>query len=102
MTVVKEHDFNNPDIHEKYYALHDIIKNCRIWYFHTFEYTLVYDNKYTKFLIMKKSISQLPINLWNLKLNSMIWINTFILVIIYMYTYNNMCSHTFIEIMRYE
>ena len=41
--VVKEYDFNEPDIQEIHYLLDDIIKYCRNKYFHTFEYRLVYD-----------------------------------------------------------
>ena len=49
LTVVKEYDFNKPDIHEIDY-LHDddIIKDCRNKYFHTFEFRLVYDIQFTK------------------------------------------------------
>ena len=46
-TVVKEYDFNEPDIHELDYLLDDINKECRNKYFHTFEYRLVYDIKFT-------------------------------------------------------
>ena len=44
-TVVEEHNFNKPDIHEKEYLLDDIIKDCRNNYFHTFEYRLVYNKQ---------------------------------------------------------
>ena len=46
-TVVKEHDFNEPDIQEIDYLLDDIIKDCRTKFFHTFEDTLVYDIEFT-------------------------------------------------------
>ena len=46
-TVVKDYDFNKPDIHEMDYLLDDIIKDCRNKYFHKFEYNLVYDIKFT-------------------------------------------------------
>ena len=45
--VVKEYDFNEPDIHEIDCLLADIIKDCRNKFFHTFEYRLVYDIKFT-------------------------------------------------------
>ena len=44
-TVVKEYDFNKPDIHEIDFLLDDIIKDRRNRYFHTFGYRLVYDIK---------------------------------------------------------
>ena len=37
-----------PGIHKKDYILDIVIKDCRNNYFHTFEYRLVYDNKFTK------------------------------------------------------
>ena len=46
-TVVKEYDFNEPDSHEIFYLFDDLIKVCRNKYFHTFEYTLAYDIKFT-------------------------------------------------------
>ena len=46
-TVVKEYDSIKPDIHEVDYLLDDIVKDCRNKYFHTFEYSLVYDVKFT-------------------------------------------------------
>ena len=46
-TVVKEFDFNKPDIHEIYYLLDDFIKDCRNRYFHTLEYRLVHDIHFT-------------------------------------------------------
>ena len=45
--VVKEYVFNKPDIHEIDYLLDDVIKDCRNKYFHTFEYTLIYNIKFT-------------------------------------------------------
>ena len=36
-SVVKECDFNKPDIHEVDFLLVDIITPCRNKYFHTFE-----------------------------------------------------------------
>ena len=44
---VKECDFIKPDIHEIDYLLDGFIKDCRNKYFHTFEYRLVYDIKFT-------------------------------------------------------
>ena len=44
--VVKEYDFNEPYDHKLDYLLDDIIEDCRNKYFHTFEYTLVYDIKF--------------------------------------------------------
>ena len=70
-TVVKEYDFNEPDIHEIDYLLDDIDKDCRNRYSHTFEYTLMILNLQI-FLTIKKSISQLLIDIWNFKLNSMV------------------------------
>ena len=46
-TVVKEYDLNEPDIHEKDFSLDDIIKDCRNKNFHTFEYRLAYEIKFT-------------------------------------------------------
>ena len=46
-TVVKKYEFNEPDIHETNCLLDDIIKDCRNKDFHTFEYRLVYGNKFT-------------------------------------------------------
>ena len=43
LTIVKEYDFNKPDIQEIDYLLDDIFKTCRNKYFHTFEYRLIYD-----------------------------------------------------------
>ena len=45
--VVKEYKFNKKDIHEIDYILKDVIKDCRINYFHTFEYKLVYNINFT-------------------------------------------------------
>ena len=47
LTVVKEYKFDKTDIHELDYLLDDVIKHCRKNYFHTFEYKLVYDIKFT-------------------------------------------------------
>ena len=46
-TVVEEYNFTKPDILEIENLFDDIIKNCRNKYFHTFEYRLVYDVKFT-------------------------------------------------------
>ena len=46
-TVVKECDFKKPDIHEIDYSFDDIIRGCRSKCFHTFEYRLVFDIKFT-------------------------------------------------------
>ena len=40
--VVKECDFNKPDVHERDSLFDDIIKDCRDIYFHLLEYRLVY------------------------------------------------------------
>ena len=47
LTIVKEYDFDKPDIHEIDYLLDDIIKDCRNKYFHTFENRLVFDVNFT-------------------------------------------------------
>ena len=47
LTLVKEYEFDKPDIHQIDYLLDDIIKDCRNKYFHTFEYRLVYDIQFT-------------------------------------------------------
>ena len=46
--VVKEYEFDKKDISEIDYLLDDVIKDCRKNYFHTFEYKLVYNIKFTK------------------------------------------------------
>ena len=48
LTVVKEYKFGKKDIHEIDCLLDDVIKDCRINYFHTFEYKFVYDINFTK------------------------------------------------------
>ena len=45
--VVKKYDFDKLDIHEIDYLPDDNFKGCRINYFHTFEYRVVYDIKFT-------------------------------------------------------
>ena len=35
--VVKKYEFDKKDIHEIDHLLHDVIKDCRRNYFHTFE-----------------------------------------------------------------
>ena len=45
--VVKEYEFDKKDIHEIDYLLDAVIKDCRKKYFHTFEYKLVYNIKFT-------------------------------------------------------
>ena len=40
-------DFNKPDNHERDYLLDDIVKDFRNKCFHTFEYRLVYDIKFS-------------------------------------------------------
>ena len=47
LTLVKEKEIDEPDIHEIAYKLDDIIKDCRNKYFHTFEYRLVYEIRFT-------------------------------------------------------
>ena len=47
LTIVKEYKFGEKDIHEIDYILKDVIKDCRINYFHTFEYKIVYDINFT-------------------------------------------------------
>ena len=71
-SVVEEYGFKEPEIHEVKYLHDDIFKDCRKKFFHAFEYKLVYDNNFTKLLIMKESVSQLVIDLWDMKLNSMV------------------------------
>ena len=68
---VKESDFNKPYIHEIDYFFDDIFKSCGNYYFHTLECNQVLILNLQLFLSMKKSISQLLIDLWKLKLNSM-------------------------------
>ena len=43
LTVVKQYEFDETDIHEIDYLLDDVIKHCRKNYFHTFEYRNDYD-----------------------------------------------------------
>ena len=47
LTIVKEYEFDKPDIHESDCLLDDYFKDCRNKYFHTFEYRLVYDINFT-------------------------------------------------------
>ena len=46
-TVFEEYDFNEPDILEVDNLLDDVIKDCRNKQFHTIEYKLDYDFKFT-------------------------------------------------------
>ena len=46
-TVVKEHDFIKPDIHEVDCLLEGINKDCINKYFHTIESRQIYDIKFT-------------------------------------------------------
>ena len=62
-TVVKEYDFIKPDIHEVDYLLDDIIKDCRNKFFIHSNIDLFMKLNIQIFLIMKKSISQLLIDL---------------------------------------
>ena len=48
LTIVREYEFDKPEVREIEKILDDIIKDCRNKYFHTFEYRLVYDNHFTK------------------------------------------------------
>ena len=72
-TVVEEKDFNEPDIHEKkiIYLL-VLLKIVEISTFILSNIDLFMILTLQKFLIMEESISQLLIDLWNLKLNSML------------------------------
>ena len=45
--VVKEYKFGEKDIRKIDYIIDDVIKDCSIKYFHTFEYKLVYDINFT-------------------------------------------------------
>ena len=45
-TVVKEYEFIKPEIYEVNDILNDTIKDCRKKYFHSFEYSGVYDIKF--------------------------------------------------------
>ena len=45
--IVKEYDFNKPEIDEVDYGLDKVIKNCMRKFFHTFKYRYVYDIKFT-------------------------------------------------------
>ena len=47
-TVVKQYDFDKPDIHWIDYFFDDIVEGCRNKYFQTIENRLVYDIKLTK------------------------------------------------------
>ena len=47
-TVVEEYDFNKRDFHAIDYLLDVTIKDCTNKYFHTFDYRLAYDIKFTK------------------------------------------------------
>ena len=47
LTIVKEYEFDEPDIDEIEYLLDDNFKDCRNKYFHTLEYRLVYDINFT-------------------------------------------------------
>ena len=72
-TVVKEYDLIKPDIHEIDYLLDGIIKDCRNNYFHTFEYTLIYDIKFTNFSNNEEVNSTITHrSILKLKLNSMV------------------------------
>ena len=46
-TVVKEYEFNKPDINQMDYLLDGIIKDCGNNDFNTFDYRLVYDTIFT-------------------------------------------------------
>ena len=45
--VVKEIDFNKPDIYEVDYLLGTVYEDCIKKHFHSFVYTFVYDIKFT-------------------------------------------------------
>ena len=47
-TVVKEYEFNKPDIDSVNYIFNDTIKECRKNYFLSFEFRCVYDIKLSK------------------------------------------------------
>ena len=49
LAVVKEDNFNNPNFDEVDYLLDNVFRDCKKKYFHTFEYTLVYDINFTNF-----------------------------------------------------
>ena len=72
LIVVKEYEFDKTDIHEIDYILDDVIKDCRksIFIHLNIEFFMIFALKI--FLIMKKSILQLLIDRWSLKLNSMV------------------------------
>ena len=47
LTIVKEYEDDNPKSYEVYFLLDTVNEICRDEYFHSFEYSLVYDNKFT-------------------------------------------------------
>ena len=65
LTNVKEHDFNKLEIHGIDYLLDDIFINCRIGIFILSNKDLFMILNLKSIRIMKKSISQFFINLWN-------------------------------------
>ena len=55
LTIVKDLQYDNPNINEIDYILDNVIKDCRDKYFHTFEYKLVYDLKFTNISQSRRS-----------------------------------------------
>ena len=45
LAIVKEYEYDSPDINEIDSILDYVIKDCRNKYFHTFEYKLIYNLK---------------------------------------------------------
>ena len=68
LTIVKEYEFDKPDVHEIDFFLDFIIEDCRNKYFHTFELRFVFDinfskifnNNEIKFTITHKSMEIKP------------------------------------------
>ena len=54
--IVKEYEFNKPEIDEVDYLLDKVIKDCKKKIFHSFKYRCVYDNKITNITNNKKVI----------------------------------------------
>ena len=70
-TVVKEHEFIDPDIDEVDYLLDKVIKHCREKYFHSFEHGCVYDIKFTKLTNNDEAILPISLDYMDLNLNTM-------------------------------
>ena len=65
--IVKEYEFNKPEINGIDYLLDEIIKDCTTKFFHTFKYRRVYDNKFTKITKKEKGISNISHDCFEIK-----------------------------------